>query len=534
MAKHLYKNTGQLVRSMMKRDRIRLPIWIGSLTLLTFTVALSFSELFPTKQEQQALAETMKNPAMTAMVGPGYGLENYTAGAMMAHQMLLFTAIAVAIMSILQVTRHTRADEEDGQIEMIRSLPTGRLSPLLAAMLVLFATNIVLAFVIGFGLSAFTIEGMSLEGSLLFGAALGATGLFFTALTAVFAQLSESSRGTIGLSFGVLIFAYLLRAIGDISNETLSWLSPFGWVIGSQVYVNNYWWPIALTVGIALVFALLALYLNATRDLGAGLLPAKPGSAHASTFLQGPFGLLLKLQRTALIAWAIGIFILGASYGSVLGDLESFMEDIDIMGEILAPMKGGSLTEQFVMMILSIMAMLCTIPVLMTTLKLIGEERKKRTEHFLSRAISRTRLMGSALIISILTSFGMLSLAAIGLWSASVVILKDGISFGDIFSGALVYFPALWVMTGLAVLLIGVLPRATGFIWLYLTYSFLVDYLQGLLNLPQWMRDITPYGHIPQYPMEELHVWTLVVLFFIGACLMLIGFIGYNRRDIEG
>ncbi len=46
----------------------------------------------------------------------------------MAHQMLLLTAMAVGIMSILLVTRHTRADEEDGRIEMIRSLPAGRLA----------------------------------------------------------------------------------------------------------------------------------------------------------------------------------------------------------------------------------------------------------------------------------------------------------------------------------------------------------------------------------------------------------------------
>ena len=169
----------------------------------------------------------------------------------MAHQMLLFTAVAVAIMSILLVARHTRADEEDGRIEMIRSLPTGRLSPLHAAILVICGTNMAMAIIIGLGLSVLNIEGMGLEGSLLYGAALGATGIFFTALTAVFAQLSESSRGTVGLSFAALGFAYLMRAIGDIGNETLSWFSPLGWILGTQVYVNNYWWPILLTVGVA-------------------------------------------------------------------------------------------------------------------------------------------------------------------------------------------------------------------------------------------------------------------------------------------
>ena len=116
-----------------------------------------------TEQERQAIAETMMNPAMTAMVGQGYGLDNYTIGAMMAHQMLLFTALSVGIMSILLVARHTRADEEDGRIEMIRSLPTGRLSNLNAAILVVCGTNVLLALLIGFGLYALGIESMDLK-----------------------------------------------------------------------------------------------------------------------------------------------------------------------------------------------------------------------------------------------------------------------------------------------------------------------------------------------------------------------------------
>ena len=139
-------------------------------------------------------------------------------------------------------------------------------------------------------------------------------------------KLSESSRGTIGLSFAVLGVAYLIRAIGDAGNETLSWFSPLGWVLGAEVYVNNYWWPILLTLGMAFALVILALYLNAIRDLESGFLPSKPGRKYASLFLQSPLGLTLRLQRTGLIAWAIGMYILGASYGSVLGDMESFFQ----------------------------------------------------------------------------------------------------------------------------------------------------------------------------------------------------------------
>ena len=79
---------------------------------------------------------------------------NYeTIGSLFAHEMLLFTAIAVAIMNILLVGRSTRADEEDGRVELIRSLPVGRLAYLNGAMIVVVLTNVLLAVLIGAGIS---------------------------------------------------------------------------------------------------------------------------------------------------------------------------------------------------------------------------------------------------------------------------------------------------------------------------------------------------------------------------------------------
>jgi ABC-2 type transport system permease protein len=534
MSKQLYKNTGKLSRMIVKRDRIRIPIWLISLSALTFVVAAAFTDLYNSDAERQAIAETMRNPAMTAMLGQGYGLDNYTNGAMMAHQMLLFTAITVAIMSILLVTRHTRADEEDGRIEMIRSLPTGRLSNLNATIIVLVGTNVLLALIIGLGLYALKIEGMGLEGSLLYGAALGATGIIFTAITALFAQLAESSRGTIGFSIAILLIAYLIRAIGDVSNETLSWFSPLGWVLGAEVYVNNYWWPIFLTLGVALILIVLSFYLNAIRDLEAGFLPARPGRKYASAFLLSPLGLTLRLQRTGLISWAIGMFVLGASYGSVLGDLESFFNDIDMMGELLSPVDGYTLTEQFITLLMSIMSMICTIPPLMAMLKLVGEEKKNRTDNLLSRAISRTRLMASSLFVSIVVSFVMLSLTIIGLWMAGLAVMEEGIAFGTLYGAAMVYLPAMWIMIGIAVLLIGMLPKLTSLVWIYLLYSFIVVYLGGLLQFPEWMGKLSPFGHVSQLPVEEMDYLKTAILVIIAVVIILFGFIGYKKRDIIG
>ncbi len=534
MWKQLYNQTGRLSRFIVRRDRIRLSIWLISLTLITILTANSFTGLYQTDQERQAIADTMKNPAMTAMVGPGYGLDNYTVGAMMAHQMLLFTAIAVAIMNILLVTRHTRADEEEGRIELIRSFPVGRLANLSATAIVLFWTNVLLALLIGFGLYGLGIESLDLQGSLLYGAALGATGIFFTAVTTLFAQASANTRGTIGLSFTVLFGAYLLRAVGDVSNEIVSWMSPLGWILGTEVYVNNYWWPIFLTVGTAVFLFAWALYLNSSRDLGAGLLQAKPGRRHASSFLLSPLGLPIRLQRTGIFAWAIGMYLLGSSYGSVLGDLETFLESSEMIKQMLQAVEGVSLTEQYLTMLMSVIAMICTIPALMFMLKLKGEEKRNHLDHLLARAVSRTNIIGSYFLISIFFGFVMLFLAIFGLWSAATASMDDPILFSTLFEAGMVYLPAMWMMIGVAVLLIGLFPRMTGFSWLYIGYSFFVVYFGGFLQFPDWMGKLSPFGHIPKLPVEEIDFFNLATLSVIAIILIVIGFIGYNKRDLAG
>lgn len=532
--KQQFNQTGALLRFILRKDRVRIPIWIGSFAIVSIMTAQAFEGLYETEAERKAIAETMLNPAMTAMVGPGYGLDHYTTGPMMGHQMLLFTALTVGLMSILLVTRHTRLDEEDGRMELIQSLPVGRLAPLQATILSITGINIVLALIVGFGLYALGIEGMDLNGSLLYGAALGVTGVIFGAITALCAQVVESSRSTIGLSLAGLILAYILRGIGDVSSEALSWLSPLGWIVKTEVYVNNYWWPLLLTFGVALVLYILALYLNNIRDLEASFFHAKPGKKQASQFLQTPLGLNFRLQRTALIGWGVGIYVIGVSYGSVLGDLESFLENLTFMETMLTPSDDFTLTEQFLTMLMAIMAIISTIPAIMAMARLIKEETAGWTEHVLTRSVSRVRLMGTYFVLSIITSFVMLLLSILGLWSASSFVMDDPISFGTYFSSAMVYLPAMWVMIGVAVLLIGFFPRLTGLVWLYVVFSFIVVYLGDLLQFPDWLSYLSPYGHIPQLPVDDMNVQKLLLLCVVTVILGVLGLIGYRKRDIEG
>ncbi len=204
------------------------------------------------------------------------------------------------------------------------------------------------------------------------------------------------------------------------------------------------------------------------------------------------------------------------------------------MAELLTPVEGYSLTEQFLTMLMSVISMICTIPPLMAMLKLKGEEKKNLTEHLLSRAVSRTRLMGSYLIISVIGGFLMITLAAIGLWAVGNSVMDEGIAIGKLYSAAMVYLPAMWIMIGIAVLFIGFVPKLSGLTWLYLTYSILVVYLGGMLQFPEWMGKLTPFGHIPKLPVEDIDFMKVSMLTIIAIVLLAVGFIGYNKRDIRG
>src|SRR5690625_1165834 len=532
MMKHLFNNTIVLARFILRRDRVRIPVWIVSFVGITLAVAISYTDLYATAESRQVMAETILNPAMTAIIGPGYGVDNYTFGAMMAHQMLLLTAVVVGLMNILFVGRHTRADEEDGRIELVRSLPTGRLANIGSTLLVASGINVVLALGVGIGLLSLQIESIDVEGSLLYGAVLGATGLIFAAITAIFAQLSESARGTLGFSFTLLGLLYLVRAVGDVNYEAVAWLSPLGWVLRAEVYVNNYWWPILLTVGAAGILSALAFYLNSIRDLDAGFLPAKAGRRNAHSTLLSPLGLAFRLQRVGIIAWVIGMYILGASYGSVFADFDSFFEGNEMMQDLLISAEGFSLVEQFIPMLLTVMAIASSIPALMIILKLKGEENKGRIEHILSAAVSRSRLLHGYVGLSVIVGVVVLALSAFGIWSAGEMVMEEGLKFGMIIGGAMAYIPAVLIMVGVAVLLLGCWPRFASFIWMYLGFSFFVVYLGGILQFPEWMSNLSPFGYIPRLPVDEMNYGPIIVLTGIAGVLVLVGYVGYRRRDV--
>jgi ABC-2 type transport system permease protein len=79
----------------------------------------------------------------------------------------------------------------------------------------------------------------------------------------------------------------------------------------------------------------------------------------------------------------------------------------------------------------------------------------------------------------------------------------------------------------------GLVPRVTGLSWALLVYAVLVAYLGGLLNLPGWMFNLSPFTHIPAMPADAFTTLPLVILTALAAALVAVGVVGFRRRDLE-
>ena len=530
----MFYNTWILVKLALRRERITSCVWIILTAGLTAMLVIGLGEAMDYESRMQMLP-VIENPAMIAMMGPIIGIDNFTPGAMYTTFMLLFTAIAVVIMNIMLVVRHTRADEEKGRYEVLRSLPTGRLANLNAAIILAIIINAILAILTGLLMFAVGDESMCFNGSMLWGALLGSVGLFFAAVAAVFAQVSSSSKGASGYSLFVMGFFYLLRAVGDVGMEVLSLISPLGLILRGEAYVSNNWLPVFVLIGLGGITTAIAYRFNITRDIDQGLLPDRKGSATGGMLLKSPFGFTLKLSKAGLIIGCITMFVLAGSYGTILGDIDGFLETNEFYSQLILWVDDIPTPVLFVGTIHYMMAMITLIPMILYVMRVRSEEKDVRAELVIATPVCKYKYLGGFAFISFVSGIILQFLVALGLWLSAYGVLDDISEFplDTIIIGSMVYIPALWVMIGLLIFLIGILPKATGVIWAIYGMFFLFGLLGGMDIFPQWLTNISPFTYIAQYPMEDINWLSMILLVIIATVLTIVGFMGYRRRDVK-
>jgi ABC-2 type transport system permease protein len=525
--------TGTLVRFILRRDRIKLPAWILGIALFVFYYGAALPQIYATEDDLAALSQFMDGPVGALIAGPGYGIDAPTIDRLVVGIYGLYIILPAALMSILLVSRHTRLEEQAGRAELVRASVVGRHAQLTATLIVAVAANVALALLIGVMMAA---NGFDFGQGLLFGASIGAAGLAFAGVTALTVQVTEYSRAAAGLAGAGLGASYVIRAAGDMLEQggsALSWLSPMAWSQQTRAYVDGRWWPLAISVAFGVATAAVGYVLSTRRDVGLGLVAARGGAAGAAPWLGSPLTFAFRLQRAGLIGWAAALTAAGALYGSITQPLVDAFEDIS--SDIIEVLGGD--TARMLDGYLSVMALIDAIVVgvfvILGVQTVRSEETKGRAEPLLATATSRTAWFGSHLVVLAIGAVVLLAVVALALGIPTAISIGDGDYVGKILTAHLAYVPALLVLLGLAALFFGILPSAVGTTWALLVFAMIIGFFGPLMDLPQWVYNLSPFEHIARLPLEALNWTPLVVLAAVAAALAAASLAGFRQRDLD-
>ncbi|UNZ20726.1 anibiotic ABC transporter [Streptomyces sp. 891-h] len=532
--------TGVLTRLALRRDRIRLPLWVVGLAGLFASIGNSITGLYENEAARLENAQVRADNVVTrAFTGPAPGSSS---GALTVSEGLVFTCVLVALMNILLVVRHTRQNEELGRAELVGSAAVGRHAGLTAALLVAGLANVLLIV-----LSTLALIGMGMPagGSVLAGVALGTVGLAFAGLTAIAAQLTESARAATGLGGLVLATTFLLRAAGDAFGNTASdditvnpawpsWFSPLGWGQQLRPYGESRVWPVALLLVCTAVSVLLAVWLSVHRDVGTGMLPARRGSVRASSSLLKPLGLVWRLQRGLLLGWMVGIAVFGAVFGGI-GDQVEDLFSSEESAQFVRDLGGeGDLVNAYFAGMMGLLAVVVSGFTVQALIRLRSDEEGGPAEAVLATSVSRAHwVLAHALVALVGTA---LVLAVLGLSTGLAYgAVSDDLTgaLGDLLETTLAQLAPTAVLAGFALAAFGLLPRlAAAVTWAAFAVCLVIGQFGTLLDLPDGLIDISPFSHLPNLPAESLTATPIVVMAALAAVLAAVGVAGFRRRSL--
>lgn len=536
------KGTWPLIRLALRRDRIKLTLWVIAIATIFATQVPAVISFYGSDQADQLVYAQTTAPSVAGRIfaGPIHGPET---GSIIMNELFLFTAIAIAFMSTLTIVRHTRQNEETGRSELIGSAVVGHHASLTAALVVTVVANIILGGLICLVLWS---NDLALAGSIGTGAAMAAIGIVFTGIATITAQLASTARGANSLAAIVIGAAFLLRGAGDALGQVVrdgtgvisawpSWLSPIGW--GQQIYPfsENNWWIFWLFGGFFAILTATTYLINAHRDLGLGMLPDKPGPAHAKSSLLSPVGLAWRLQHSTLIGWTVATAVMGGVIGLISSEFKDLIESNPDIEEYFGSAQGdANFTDFFFAAMLGLIAIALAGYVVQSLLRMRSEESLGRLEPVLATHVSRSKWMMSHTAVTLMGV--VILLIVLGLSSGIGFVAVTGAEWSEVLritQATLVYLPALAIFIGTVLALIGLLPRlAIAVSWAVFALTYLMAQFGQILKLPQTVLDISPFTHIPAVPLETITWRPIVSLTAIALGLAVVGFASLRNRDI--
>ncbi|WIM67671.1 hypothetical protein QP027_11395 [Corynebacterium breve] len=528
------KSVWTLTTFNLRLKRGFLLAWIVPLLAIVLVFPLAYFDYYPTLDERQGVVQGMQNNTGTRAI---YGLirEPGTVGQMTTWEAAMWVGLLGSIMVVLLIVDIHRRREYTAIAELIRSTGTPRMAPWAAATL----TGIISAFIVGLGSTGILIalqthiDEITTKGSIAFGLTqfLAITGSMLLAqLVLGFisdgAALGKTALMTVAISYGI-------RIIADTQDISwLNWFSPLGWRELISAFTDDNFGNAAIAAGICLGLMLITGALERHREYATGI-ARLPHRAPRSKPVHGPLHLRWRLTRGGLVAWLVIIAITSAILLALSGDIAELVGGDDTTGEVFRDLLGGTdAFEAFIAYICQMVTITIAAAGIQQVTAYRREELTRTADLQRSTGLRRWVPLGATAVVAnaslVVMVAVMHSAGAFGLYTQDSTLGEDYTSLAQASWSLLA--PAV-LLTGIAVAIVGIAPLGTQWAWAPLAFSAAVTLMGEILQLPEWLIDLSPLGH-PQTPGTD-EWWIPALMLTIGFVLNIAGLISAQRREIR-
>jgi ABC-2 type transport system permease protein len=520
--------TGRLTAFALRLDRRTSAVWACSIGAITVFVALAFERLYPTEASRHQLAVSADSPVLRAILGPL--LDPTSIGGLVAWREGAVLAIVLGLATTFLVVRHTRGEEQHGRGALVFANPVGRGAPAVAALAAAAVLDAAAAVAVCLGLLVFA---QPVGGAALLGATVGLTAWWFGCVAALLAQVASTSRGANGAAASVVALAFLLRAIGELKAHGLVWASPFGWIGAARPFAGGRAWVLLLPLLTGALVAGAAVVLAARREVGRGLLPERrrASSAVGAT----PAALAWRLERVTVATTATAAAVYAVAIGSMISLVKEFAGSSPSFQQVIEQLGGTHAIEDAFGTTMAVFgAIAIGAWAVSLVLRLHVEEEHGRATFLVASGAPRTEVFDA--FGGVATVAGALALLwyGVGLGAGRLIGEHHWASFGRGVLAAVVALPAMLVVIAVALLAVGLSARTAWLAWSGIVWCAVIAFTATIGGLPQWLRDLSPFTHVPGVPLRARWWLGCLVLVAIAVALTAAARVAYRRRALGG
>lgn len=512
--------------------------WIAAISAASSLVG--FINTYPDEASRQAFVSAFTgNTGLKLLLGATHDIASV--GGFVAWRTLGILVLIGSVWGLMLSTKLFRGEEQAGRTELLLSGRTTlrRITVQFSVVtLVLSSLIFLLVFAATYASSVYKHANLSVTSLLFFSLSLMLAVLVFMAIGAVSGQLFATRAQAMQMGAIVFGIAFLLRGLGASVKDVhfLNDLSPIGWVQNLQPFTGSHWqWliPIVLLIGSCYC---LAIWLAGRRDIQASIFADNNSAPPKYRMLGSPLGLWIRMSRTSVVGWLIGLATMSYMFGTVAKTAGDSVASSAAAQNIVSKLVQNSqaVGEKLFYGMVFLIVMLLVLVMVAGMLSAIREEESQGyLDNLLVRSIARVTVIKDRLLILV----AVVSVVAFTTVFAGWLGGKSqhaSVSFSTLLPAVANTIATAILLIGIGLCVYGFKPRLTSVVvYGVVGWAFLAEMIGAILNLNHWILDTSLLHHIPLVPAASVH-WQIIWMYgAIGIVLTIIGTLRFTKRDIE-